>query len=73
MFKSESYRPCSLCDPPVDCAHLEDSTPEQPCWGEVRIAFEFEAGDYLHACRGHAVVWEVEEGPLYEPEGGCAA
>lgn len=52
-----SYRRCERCKPPVDCAHIADSTPERPCWGEVMIEFEFEDGGRLHTCRGHQWIW----------------
>jgi hypothetical protein len=55
--KAESYRPCELCHPPVDCAHAECSTAERPCWGEVMIEFETDEGDGVHACRGHEWIW----------------
>lgn len=55
--KAESYRACDLCNPPVDCAHADDSTAEQPCWGKVMIEFETDEGDRVHACRGHSLIW----------------
>jgi hypothetical protein len=52
-----SYRPCTLCNPSVDCAHAEQSTPEQPCWGEVMIEVEDHDNGHIHTCRGHEAIW----------------
>jgi hypothetical protein len=68
MFKSESYRPCILCKPPVDCVHADDSTAEEPCWGDVMIEVETDEGDRIHACRGHAWIWSNPFYRDYLPE-----
>ena len=53
MFKSSSYKLTCCAD---GCYWIDDSTPEQPCWGKVKAIDEISAGEdgwWVHACQGH--------------------
>ncbi len=59
LARADSYRVCPDCG--AECAHLDQSTPERPCWGIVTITWTgedyFHEGDHIHACKGHECIW----------------
>jgi hypothetical protein len=47
----DDYRPCTLCNPPVDCIYRGIAS--EPCYGEV-LGEDTEEG-IVHYCRGHVI------------------
>jgi hypothetical protein len=63
-----SYCMCMLSNCNTHCEHIENSTKEEPCYGQVMIELEIEPGDYIHTCRGHQWIWNNALYKHYAPK-----
>jgi len=66
MFKSKSYKPNTDCIETHDCVMLDDSTPEAPCWGQVRPDSDFD-DQLTWTCEAHRELFTLC-GRIYIPE-----
>lgn len=58
-FRLPSYQSARCCRN----THCPHDSEEEPCWGEVDVRGEDSWGEdwyWIHACEGHAGLWEGE-------------